>query len=129
MSLLKAINTRKNVQIRYGDESDDIPAHLYSSSATSSDDSLTVVYQREAKTLFSIPQVGGYGAVFAQALPRDSHSTPFYYARPQSLSLSYPERSVLAAHNASSMGTSGISSLGVYTVNGPVPSPQSLLTG
>uniref|UniRef100_A0AAR2L5Y7 Gamma-tubulin complex component n=1 Tax=Pygocentrus nattereri TaxID=42514 RepID=A0AAR2L5Y7_PYGNA len=59
-------------------------------------------------------RVGSYGAVFAQALPCDAHSTPFYYARPQSLSLSYPERSVLAAHNASSMGTSGISSLGVY---------------
>ncbi|XP_017554543.1 gamma-tubulin complex component 3 [Pygocentrus nattereri] len=74
-------------------------------------------------------RVGSYGAVFAQALPCDAHSTPFYYARPQSLSLSYPERSVLAAHNASSMGTSGISSLGVYPVNGPGPSPQSLLTG
>uniref|UniRef100_W5LGC3 Tubulin gamma complex component 3 n=1 Tax=Astyanax mexicanus TaxID=7994 RepID=W5LGC3_ASTMX len=74
-------------------------------------------------------RVGNYGTVFAQALPRDAHSTPFYYARPQSLSLSYPERSVLAAHNASSMGTSGIGSLGVYPVNGPGPSPQSLLTG
>ncbi|KAL7845663.1 hypothetical protein AOLI_G00238550 [Acnodon oligacanthus] len=74
-------------------------------------------------------RVGSYGTVFAQALPCDAHSTPFYYARPQSLSLSYPERSVLAAHNASSMGTSGISSLGVYPVNGPGPSPQSLLTG
>uniref|UniRef100_A0A8B9LRJ5 Tubulin, gamma complex associated protein 3 n=1 Tax=Astyanax mexicanus TaxID=7994 RepID=A0A8B9LRJ5_ASTMX len=74
-------------------------------------------------------RVGNYGTVFAQALPRDAHSTPFYYARPQSLSLSYPERSVLAAHNASSMGTSGIGSLGVYPVNGPCPSPQSLLTG
>ncbi|XP_066517256.1 gamma-tubulin complex component 3 [Hoplias malabaricus] len=74
-------------------------------------------------------RVGSYGAVFAQALPRDAQSTPFYYARPQSLSLSYPERSALAAHNASSMGTSGISSLGVYSVNGPGPGAQSLLTG
>ncbi|KAG7315862.1 hypothetical protein KOW79_020728 [Hemibagrus wyckioides] len=76
-------------------------------------------------------RVGSYGSLFAQALPRDAHSTPFYYTRPQSLSLSYPERSALAAHNASSMGTSGISSLGMYTLNGPGagPSPQSLLTG
>ncbi|KAF5909223.1 gamma-tubulin complex component 3, partial [Clarias magur] len=74
-------------------------------------------------------RVGSYGSVFAQALPRDVHSTPFYYTRPQSLSLSYPERSALAAHNASSMGTSGISSLGVYSLNGPGPGPQSLLAG
>ncbi|XP_053532228.1 gamma-tubulin complex component 3 [Ictalurus punctatus] len=76
-------------------------------------------------------RVGSYGSVFAQALPRDAHSTPFYYTRPQSLSLSYPERSALAAHNASSMGTSGISSLGMYPLNGPGPgpSPQPLLTG
>ncbi|XP_062866579.1 gamma-tubulin complex component 3 [Trichomycterus rosablanca] len=73
------------------------------------------------------PRVGNYGPLFAQALPRDAHSTPFYYTRPQSLSLSYPERSMLATHNASSMGTSGISSLGMYSLNGP--SPQSLLTG
>ncbi|MCI4393761.1 hypothetical protein PGIGA_G00161200 [Pangasianodon gigas] len=74
-------------------------------------------------------RVGSYGSLFAQALPRDAHSTPFYYTRPQSLSLSYPERSALAAHNASSMGTSGISSLGMYSLNGPGPSPQALLTG
>ncbi|KAM9454552.1 gamma-tubulin complex component 3 [Clarias gariepinus] len=74
-------------------------------------------------------RVGSYGSVFAQALPRDVHSTPFYYTRPQSLSLSYPERSALAAHNASSMGTSGISSLGVYSLNGPGTGPSSLLTG
>ncbi|KAF4075193.1 hypothetical protein AMELA_G00231750 [Ameiurus melas] len=74
-------------------------------------------------------RVGSYGSVFAQALPRDAHSTPFYYTRPQSLSLSYPERSALAAHNASSMGTSGISSLGMYPLNGPGPTPQPLLTG
>ncbi|KAB5523475.1 hypothetical protein PHYPO_G00152970 [Pangasianodon hypophthalmus] len=74
-------------------------------------------------------RVGSYGSLFAQALPRDAHSTPFYYTRPQSLSLSYPERSALAAHNASSMGTSGISSLGMYSLNGPGPGPQALLTG
>uniref|UniRef100_A0A3Q3J3H9 Uncharacterized protein n=1 Tax=Monopterus albus TaxID=43700 RepID=A0A3Q3J3H9_MONAL len=71
-------------------------------------------------------RVGNYGALFAQALPRDAHSTPFYCTRPQSLALSYGERPVgLSA----SMGTSGISSLGVYTLNGPTPTPQSLLTG
>lgn len=72
-------------------------------------------------------QVCSYGSLFAQALPRDVHSTPFYYARPQSLPLSYPERSA-AAHN-SSMATSGISSMGVFSINGPGPTPPSLLTG
>uniref|UniRef100_A0AAY4ELT8 Gamma-tubulin complex component n=1 Tax=Denticeps clupeoides TaxID=299321 RepID=A0AAY4ELT8_9TELE len=52
-------------------------------------------------------RVGNYGALFGQGLPRDSHSTPFYCTRPQSLPLSYPERSA-AIQNASSMGTSGI---------------------
>uniref|UniRef100_A0A671PRM7 Gamma-tubulin complex component 3 homolog n=1 Tax=Sinocyclocheilus anshuiensis TaxID=1608454 RepID=A0A671PRM7_9TELE len=52
---------------------------------------------------------------------RDVHSTPFYYARPQSLPLSYPERSA-TAHN-SSMATSGISSMGVFSINGPGPTP------
>lgn len=66
-------------------------------------------------------RVGNYGALFAQALPRDAHSTPFYCTRPQSLALGYGERST--------MGTSGISSLGVYTLNGPTPTPQSLLAG
>ncbi|XP_035006256.1 gamma-tubulin complex component 3 isoform X1 [Hippoglossus stenolepis] len=71
-------------------------------------------------------RVGNYGALFAQALPRDAHSTPFYCTRPQSLALGYGERSgVLTA----SVGTSGISSLGVYTLNGPTPTPQSLLAG
>uniref|UniRef100_A0AAY5EYV9 Gamma tubulin complex component protein N-terminal domain-containing protein n=1 Tax=Electrophorus electricus TaxID=8005 RepID=A0AAY5EYV9_ELEEL len=63
-------------------------------------------------------RVCSYGGLFAQALPRDAHSTPFYYARPQSLCLSYPDRST---HNASS----GIGSL----PNGPAPSPQPLLSG
>lgn len=71
-----------------------------------------------------LSQVGNYGALFAQALPRDAHSTPFYCTRPQSLALGYGERSLSA-----SMGTSGISSLGVYTLNGPTPTPQSLLAG
>uniref|UniRef100_A0A673GPS6 Gamma-tubulin complex component 3 homolog n=1 Tax=Sinocyclocheilus rhinocerous TaxID=307959 RepID=A0A673GPS6_9TELE len=71
--------------------------------------------------------VCSYGALLAQALPRDVHSTPFYYARPQSLPLSYPERSA-TAHN-SSIATSGISSMGVFSINGPGPTPPSLLTG
>ncbi|KAG7233525.1 hypothetical protein INR49_006932 [Caranx melampygus] len=71
-------------------------------------------------------RVGNYGALFAQALPRDAHSTPFYCTRPQSLALGYGERS---GGLSASVGTSGISSLGVYTLNGPTPTPQSLLAG
>ncbi|XP_037618322.1 gamma-tubulin complex component 3 [Sebastes umbrosus] len=71
-------------------------------------------------------RVGNYGALFAQALPRDAHSTPFYCTRPQSLALGYGERS---AGLSASVGTSGISSLGVYTLNGPTATPQSLLAG
>ncbi|KAA8579819.1 hypothetical protein FQN60_006912 [Etheostoma spectabile] len=71
-------------------------------------------------------RVGNYGALFAQALPRDAHSTPFYCTRPQSLALGYGERS---AALSASVGTSGISSLGVYTLNGPTATPQSLLAG
>ncbi|KAF3857184.1 hypothetical protein F7725_009043, partial [Dissostichus mawsoni] len=71
-------------------------------------------------------RVGNYGALFAQALPRDAHSTPFYCTRPQSLALGYGERS---AGLSASVGTSGISSLGVYTLNGPTATPQSLLSG
>uniref|UniRef100_A0A3B3SNA0 Tubulin gamma complex component 3 n=1 Tax=Paramormyrops kingsleyae TaxID=1676925 RepID=A0A3B3SNA0_9TELE len=67
-------------------------------------------------------RVAGYGSMFAQALPRDAHSTPFYCARPQSLSLGHPERS-------STLGTSGISSLGTHTLNGPTLTPQALLSG
>ncbi|CDQ99346.1 unnamed protein product [Oncorhynchus mykiss] len=75
-------------------------------------------------------QVGSYGALFAQALPRDAHSTPFYCTRPGSLPLSYPERSGPGGVQIStSMGTSGISSLGVYSLNGPTPTPQPLLAG
>uniref|UniRef100_A0A3Q1HGH9 Uncharacterized protein n=1 Tax=Anabas testudineus TaxID=64144 RepID=A0A3Q1HGH9_ANATE len=71
-------------------------------------------------------RVGNYGALFAQALPRDAHSTPFFCTRPQSLALSYGERT---AGLSASIGTSGISSMGVYTLNGPTPTPQSLLAG
>lgn len=77
-------------------------------------------------------RVGSFGALFAQALPRDAHSTPFYCARPQSLALSYGERPApggASGQISTSMGTSGISSLGVYSVNGPTPTPQSLLAG
>lgn len=75
-------------------------------------------------------RVGNYGALFAQALPRDAHSTPFYCARPQSLALGYAERSGPgAAQLSASIGTSGVSSLGVYSLNGPTPTPQSLLAG
>uniref|UniRef100_A0A8C7MBD6 Tubulin gamma complex component 3 n=1 Tax=Oncorhynchus kisutch TaxID=8019 RepID=A0A8C7MBD6_ONCKI len=75
-------------------------------------------------------RVGSYGALFAQALPRDAHSTPFYCTRPGSLPLSYPERSGPGGVQIStSMGTSGISSLGVYSLNGPTPTPQPLLAG
>ncbi|XP_069020084.1 gamma-tubulin complex component 3-like isoform X2 [Embiotoca jacksoni] len=71
-------------------------------------------------------RVGNYGALFAQALPRDAHSTPFYCTHPQSLALGYGDRS---AGLSASLGTSGIASLGVYTLNGPTPTPQSLLAG
>lgn len=77
-------------------------------------------------SFFLFKQVGNYGALFAQALPRDAHSTPFYCTRPQSLALGYGERS---AGLSASLGTSGISSLGVYSLNGPTPTPQSLLAG
>uniref|UniRef100_A0A3P8UTE0 Tubulin gamma complex component 3 n=1 Tax=Cynoglossus semilaevis TaxID=244447 RepID=A0A3P8UTE0_CYNSE len=69
-------------------------------------------------------RVGNYGALFAHALPRDAHSTPFYFTRPQSLALCYGEKS---GGLSASVGTSGISSLGVYTLNGPTPTPQSFL--
>uniref|UniRef100_A0A8D2ZUP4 Tubulin gamma complex component 3 n=1 Tax=Scophthalmus maximus TaxID=52904 RepID=A0A8D2ZUP4_SCOMX len=53
-------------------------------------------------------RVGNYGALFAQALPRDAHSTPFYCTRPQSLALGYGERS---GGLSATVGTSGISKL------------------
>lgn len=84
-------------------------------------------------------RVGAYSSLFAQPLPRDAHSTPFYCTRPQSLSLAYGERPSgglssglgpsLGPGLGSSLGTSGIASLGVYSLNGPTPTPQSLLAG
>ncbi|KAJ8255425.1 hypothetical protein GJAV_G00204740 [Gymnothorax javanicus] len=71
---------------------------------------------------------GSYGAPFSQALLRDAHSTPFYSGRPQSLSLSHPERSGLA-QTLNSMETSGVSSLGTYCLGVAGNAPQILLTG
>ncbi|XP_022358307.1 gamma-tubulin complex component 3 isoform X2 [Enhydra lutris kenyoni] len=64
-----------------------------------------------------------------KALPRDAHSTPYYYARPQTLPLNYQDRSTQSAQSAGSMGSSGVSSISVYALNGPTPTPQSLLPG
>ncbi|XP_008940859.1 PREDICTED: gamma-tubulin complex component 3-like, partial [Merops nubicus] len=74
-------------------------------------------------------KVSSYATLFAQALPRDAHSTPYYYARPQSLPLNYQERSAQSAQSSASMGSSGISSISLYALNGPTPTPQSLLPG
>ncbi|KAM9169447.1 gamma-tubulin complex component 3 isoform 2-T2 [Pangshura tecta] len=70
-----------------------------------------------------------YTTLFAQALPRDAHSTPYYYARPQSLPLNYQDRNAQSAQSAGSMASSGISSISMYALNGPTPTPQSLLPG
>lgn len=70
-----------------------------------------------------------YATLFAQALPRDAHSTPYYYARPQTLPLNYQDRGSQSAPSAGSMGSSGISSISMYALNGPTPTPQSLLPG
>ncbi|OCT92539.1 hypothetical protein XELAEV_18015595mg [Xenopus laevis] len=72
-------------------------------------------------------KTSSFAALFAQALPRDAHSTPYYYARPQSLPLSYQDRNVQCAQNAASIGSSGISSIGMYALNGPTP--QSIIQG
>lgn len=78
-------------------------------------------------------RVGNYGALFGQPLPRDAHSTPFYCARPQSLALCYAgERAAgvgSAPSMAASMGTSGIGSMGPYSLNGPTHTPHTLLMG
>ncbi|XP_019385195.1 PREDICTED: gamma-tubulin complex component 3 isoform X2 [Crocodylus porosus] len=74
-------------------------------------------------------KVSSYAALFAQALPRDAHSTPYYYARPQTLPLNYQDRSTQSAQSSGSMGSSGISSISMYALNGPTPTPQSLLPG
>ncbi|XP_058999762.1 gamma-tubulin complex component 3 isoform X1 [Mustela lutreola] len=74
-------------------------------------------------------KVSAYAALFAQALPRDAHSTPYYYARPQTLPLNYQDRSTQSAQSAGSLGSSGVSSISVYALNGPTPTPQCLLPG
>ncbi|XP_063809225.1 gamma-tubulin complex component 3 isoform X1 [Pseudophryne corroboree] len=74
-------------------------------------------------------KVSSYAALFAQALPRDAHSTPYYYARPQSLQLNYQDRCVPSVHSSANMGSSGIGSIGMYSLNGPTPTPQSFVPG
>ncbi|XP_073206141.1 gamma-tubulin complex component 3 isoform X3 [Lepidochelys kempii] len=74
-------------------------------------------------------KVSSYATLFAQALPRDAHSTPYYYARPQSLPLNYQDRNAQSAQSVGSMASSGISSISMYALNGPTPTPQSLLPG
>uniref|UniRef100_A0A4X2LVL4 Uncharacterized protein n=1 Tax=Vombatus ursinus TaxID=29139 RepID=A0A4X2LVL4_VOMUR len=74
-------------------------------------------------------KVSSYATLFAQALPRDAHSTPYYYARPQSLPLNYQDRNTQSAQSSGSMGSSGVSSISMYALNGPTPTPQSLLPG
>ncbi|KAF2985785.1 hypothetical protein EK904_009369 [Melospiza melodia maxima] len=74
-------------------------------------------------------KVSSYPTLFAQALPRDAHSTPYYYARPQTLPLNYQDRSAQSAQSSCSMGSSGISSISLYALNGPTPTPQSLIPG
>nr|XP_045001326.1 gamma-tubulin complex component 3 isoform X2 [Jaculus jaculus] len=74
-------------------------------------------------------KVSSYASLFAQALPRDAHSTPYYYARPQTLPLNYQDRSTQATQSTGSLGSSGISSLGVCGLGGPTPVPQPLLPG
>lgn len=74
-------------------------------------------------------KVSSYASLFAQALPRDAHSTPYYYARPQTLPLNYQDRSTQAVPSLGSLGSSGISSISAGTVGGPGPGPQPLLPG
>ncbi|XP_007466430.1 PREDICTED: gamma-tubulin complex component 3 isoform X3 [Lipotes vexillifer] len=74
-------------------------------------------------------KVSSYATLFAQALPRDAHSTPYYYARPQTLPLNYQDRSVQPAQSSGSLGSSGVSSIGVCALSGPTPTPQPLLPG
>ncbi|KAL1773006.1 gamma-tubulin complex component 3 [Sigmodon hispidus] len=65
-------------------------------------------------------KVTSYASLFAQALPRDAHSTPYYCARPQTLPLNYQDRST-QAQSSGSLGSSGISSIGVCGLSGPTP--------
>ncbi|XP_065752030.1 gamma-tubulin complex component 3 isoform X3 [Phocoena phocoena] len=74
-------------------------------------------------------KVSSYATLFAQALSRDAHSTPYYYARPQTLPLNYQDRSVPPAQSSGSLGSSGVSSIGVCALSGPTPTPQPLLPG
>ncbi|KAB1267567.1 Gamma-tubulin complex component 3, partial [Camelus dromedarius] len=74
-------------------------------------------------------KVSSYAALFAQALPRDAHSTPYYYARPQTLPLNYQDRGAPSAQSTGSLGSSGVSSVSLCALNGPTPTPQSLLPG
>nr|XP_033803946.1 gamma-tubulin complex component 3 isoform X2 [Geotrypetes seraphini] len=74
-------------------------------------------------------KVSSYATLFAQALPRDAHSTPYYYARPQSLQLNYQDRNTQSTQASGSMGTSGISSISMYALNGPTPTPQTFFPG
>ncbi|KAG8521147.1 Gamma-tubulin complex component 3 [Galemys pyrenaicus] len=60
-------------------------------------------------------KVSSYATLFAQALPRDAHSTPYYCARPQTLPLGYQDRSTQSAQSAGSLGSSGISSISTQT--------------
>ncbi|XP_012878295.1 PREDICTED: gamma-tubulin complex component 3 [Dipodomys ordii] len=74
-------------------------------------------------------KVSSYASLFAQPLPRDAHSTPYYYARPQTLPLNYQDRSTQAAQSAGSLGSSGISSISMCGHSGPTPAPQPFLPG
>lgn len=70
-------------------------------------------------------KVTSYASLFAQALPRDAHSTPYYCARPQTLPLNYQDRST---QSSGSLGSSGISSIGMCGLSGPTP-VQAFLPG
>ncbi|XP_059758874.1 gamma-tubulin complex component 3 isoform X3 [Balaenoptera ricei] len=74
-------------------------------------------------------KVSSYATLFAQALPRDAHSTPCYYARPQTLPLNYQDRSAPPAQSSGSLGSSGVGSGSACTLGGPAPTPQPLLPG
>ncbi|XP_021094962.1 gamma-tubulin complex component 3 isoform X2 [Heterocephalus glaber] len=74
-------------------------------------------------------KVSSYASLFAQALPRDAHSTPYYCARPQTLPLNYQDRSTQAVPSVGSLGSSGISSISACTLGGPGPGPQPLFPG
>ncbi|XP_055985774.1 gamma-tubulin complex component 3 isoform X2 [Sorex fumeus] len=64
-------------------------------------------------------KVSSYASLFAQALPRDAHSTPYYCARPQTLPLNYQDRGTQSVPSSGSLGSSGISSSSVQTQQAP----------